>query len=194
VIYGLDMLERAEPAAIAQFLPELLHHHSAAVRRTAFARVERMQLRSATQAVQDAIVIETEPQVRAAALQALAALVKPQSLTELVDGMADLDQQVQRGALVGLLRYGGDTERQLAQSHLLRLAASSNSTERILAAHILAELGTSRFGDQALGLLVDQEAEVRREALKMAAKLRDPQLWPAVIQASKAQGTTRLAV
>jgi AAA family ATP:ADP antiporter len=194
VIYGLDMLERADPAAITQFLPELLHHHSAEVRRTAFARVEHMQLRSAAQAVQDAIGIETEPQVRAAAFQALAALVEPHALAQLVDRMADPDQQIQRGVLVGLLRYGGDKQRQLAQNHLLRLAASCNSTEQILAAQILAELGTSRFGDQALGLLVDQEAEVRREALKMAAKLRDPQLWPAVIQASTTQGTTRLAV
>jgi ATP:ADP antiporter, AAA family len=144
VIYGLDMLERADPAAIAQFLPELLRHPSAEVRRTAFARVEDMQLRSATQAVQDAIVIEAEPQVRAAALQALAALVEPQALTQLIDRMADPDLQIQRGMLVGLMRYGGHKERQLAQSNLLRLAASLNSTERILAAQILAELGMLR--------------------------------------------------
>jgi HEAT repeat protein len=138
------MLERADPAAIAQFLPELLRHPSAEVRRTAFARVEDMQLRSAAQAVQDAIVIEAEPQVRAAALQALAALVEPQALTQLIDRMADPDLQIQRGMLVGLMRYGGHKERQLAQSNLLRLAASLNSTERILAAQILAELGMLR--------------------------------------------------
>jgi ATP:ADP antiporter, AAA family len=194
VIYGLDMLERADPAAIGQFLPELLRHHSAEVRRTAFARVEGLQLRSAAQAVQNAIGIETEPTVRGVGLQALAALVAPHALAQVVDGIADPHPQIQCGALVGLLRYGGDKERQLAQHKLLRLAASYAAAERILAAQILAELGMSCYREQALGLLADQEADVRREALKMAAKLRDPQLWPAVIHAGAAQGTTRLAV
>jgi AAA family ATP:ADP antiporter len=193
VIYGLDMLEQADPGAVAQFLPDLLHHHSAEVRRIAFARVERMRLRNAAQAVQDAIRSETEPTVRAAALQALASFGEPLGLAQLVDGMADPDQQIQRGALVGLLRYGADKQRQIAQSKLLQFATSSISTERVLAAQILAELGTSRFQAQALGLLGDQNTEVRREALKMAAKLRDPQLWPAVLQASAAPGTIRLA-
>src|ERR687886_793492 len=100
VIYGLDMLERADPVAIAQCLPELLRHRSAEVRRTAFARVEQMRLRSAAPAIQDALASETEPEVRAAALQALAALVEPQAMTQFVEGMADRDQQVQRGVLI----------------------------------------------------------------------------------------------
>ncbi|HEX5689992.1 MAG TPA: cyclic nucleotide-binding domain-containing protein [Roseiflexaceae bacterium] len=193
VIYSLDMLERADSAAIAQFLPELLHHHSAEVRRMAFARIEHMRLRSAAQAVHDAIGIETEPTVRAAGLQALAALQEPLALKQLAAGIADSDRQIQRGALVGLFRYGADEQLLLAQNRLLQLATSSAPTERILAAQILAELGTSGFREQAMGLLVDRNTEVRSEALKMAAKLRDPHLWPAVLQASATPGTMRLA-
>ena len=194
VIYGLDMLERADPAAIAQVLPVLLHHHSAAVRRTAFARIEQMQLRSAAPAVQDAIATEPEPEVRAAALQALAALVEPDALTQLVDEIGDPHGSIRRGALVGLLRHGGDKEWQLAHRNVLRLTVSSTSGDRILAAQILAELDPPLFQVQALRLLDDPAIEVRREALKMAATRHDPQFWPAVIRACAAQETMRPAV
>lgn len=194
VIYGLEMLERADPAAIAQMLPQLLRHQSAEVRRAAFERIEQIQLRGAAQAVQDALGSESEPAVRAAALQALAALLEPQALGQLVGQVAAPDPQIRRGALVGLLRYGGEPEQQLAHGHVLQLAASASTDERALAAQILAELGTSRFEAQAQALLADHDTEVRREALKLAARQRDPQLWPAVAQASAAPGTTRLAV
>jgi HEAT repeat protein len=194
VIYGLDMLERADPAAVAQYLPELLDHQSAEVRRTAFARIEALQLRSAAQAVQGASATEAEPTVRAAALQALAALAAPQASAQLLDSIGAADPQIRRGALVGLLRYGDGKERQQAQDCLFRLTRSRATAERILAAQTLAELHASSYHEQALALLADHEAEVRREALKMAARLSDPLLWPAVIQAGAAQGTGRLAV
>jgi HEAT repeat protein len=193
VIYGLDMLERADPAAIAQVLPALFHHSSAEVRCIAFTRVEYMRLQSAAHAVHHALGSETEPAVRAAGLQALAALGEPGALSLLAGQIADSDQQVQRGALVGLFRYGADKERQLAQRKLRQLATSSSPAERILAAQTLAELGTSGISEQALELLGDPNTDVRREALKMAARLRDPHLWPAVLQASGTPGTMRLA-
>lgn len=194
VIYGLDMLERADPAAIAQFLPQLLSHPAAEVRRTAFARVEQLQERSVAHAVRDAMTSEAEPSVQAAALLAFAALEQPGHLTALVERMADSDQQLQCAALIGLLRYGSDHEQQLAQQRLLQLAASGSAAERILAARIIAGLDGVRYRAQALELLGDQDADVRREALKMAALLRDPQLWPMVIRVSATAGTTRLAI
>jgi HEAT repeat protein len=193
-IYGLDMLERADPAAAVQLLPNLLQHQTAEVRRTALARIEQLRLRGASQAVRDSIATESDPQARAAALLALAALAEPDALAELAERAADPDPQIRRGALIGLLRYGGEEQRRLAQRGLAGLAASTVVAERVLAAQLLGELGGSGFGDLALGLLADQDVAVRREALKMAAKIHDPQLWPAVVQASAAPGTVRLAV
>lgn len=193
VIYALDMLEQTDPAAIVLIVPDLLKHTAPEVRRTALERIERLTLRSANTAVRDALASEKTPEVKAIALQALAAIEGPRAFPLLNAALSDSEPYIRRGALVGLLRYGDSEGAVTANEIIHQLVASPVKAERILCAQVLAEVGTAHHLESALALLNDPEASVRRAILNAASKTQDPRLWPAIVQASIMPGTMHIA-
>ncbi len=193
VIYALDMLEQTDPAAISHIMPDLLKHAAPEVRRAVLERIERLALAPVAAAVREAVSAEIVPEVKAAGLQALAAVDGPRAFPPLNAALSEPDPQIRRGALVGLLRYGGSEGALAANEVIDQLVASPVKAERILSAQVLAEVGTARHLESALALLNDPEASVRRAALNAASKTHDPRLWPAIVQAGAAPGTTRIA-
>jgi len=194
VIYSMDTLEQADRALLAQALPELLQHPAPEVRKAALGRIEQGRLGSLGPAVQALLAREDAPEVAAAALQSLAALDLPTQERLLAERLADPDRVIQRGALVGLFRYGSGDQRVRAEDRLQQLVESLLPAERVLAAEVLAEVGDASLWRPALQLLQDPQTTVLRAALKATAVLRDPHLWPAVVQASAVQGARHQAV
>lgn len=193
-IYALDTIERIDPPAVAEALLTLLAHPAPEVRRVALQRIEPLRLGAATDAVRQALASEREPAVQSAALTTLAALTAPHGLEPLVARLNAPEPQARRGALVGLLRYATGAAQQRAEQTLTSLAQSADPSERVAAAQVLAESGVGRFSNLTLALLVDPQLNVRRAALKAAARVRDPNLWPALVNACATPGTTHLAV
>lgn len=190
-LYAMTMLDQADPAALDDALATLLHHPATEVRRAALERIERHQQRSFADPVRSMLATEPDPEVQAAAITSLAALCDPaehQALVAQLTGPGHL----RRGAVIGLLRYANGSSHTQAEQVLYRMAASPSPAERILAAQIIAETWAAPLRDLALDLLADQQAEVRREALKMAARAADPTLWPAVVQAAATPGASRM--
>jgi hypothetical protein len=76
---------------------------------------------------------------------------------------------------------------------LLELTRSPEPAKRQFAAQALGEVGISSFYRPLLKLLQDDDPQVRRTALASAGKLRNPRLWPSVIENLSTQQTRAVA-
>ncbi len=107
VIYALTKLEALDGQAIISELPNLLQHPAPEVRREDFIRVENLKLKSMLNDVQKQLLVETISSVKESALRALGAIADDKF--QLTNALNETDNFVQRGALIGLLKYANDS-------------------------------------------------------------------------------------
>lgn len=182
VIYSLEMLEELGHESLPVFLREALSHSDPEVRQDALQRIERLGLTSLWRSVQFRVKFESSLKVRAAALRTLAALSQAEQLDEIAPYLEESEPELKLGALVGLLRSGGIEGILLAGEKLIRQVDSAQPAERQFAAQVLGEVGIPSFFRPLLKLLRDEDVAVRRAALAAAGKLKNPKLWPVVIE------------
>jgi HEAT repeat protein len=182
VIYALHRLEEAAPEGLAADLASLLNHPVTEVRLEALAKLEKLNIVAAATAVTAVLASETNPAVHGAALRTLAALSEAGAIETLRPYLASDVAEIQRGAIVGLLRYGGIEGILAAGQRLLASVQSPNNSERLLAAKILGEVGNHNFYTPLLPLLTDEDDEVRRVAVMAAARISNMRLWPLIIE------------
>jgi AAA family ATP:ADP antiporter len=183
VIYALNTLEALEHESLATSLQDLLAHPAPEVRQDVLERIGRLDLTSALAAVSQRLTLEPSSTVRGTAVRTLAALGENEVFEVVSAYLEDPDPQLRRGAMVGLLCSGG-IEGVLAAGHkLLQMVASPEPTERALAAQVLGEVGLRSFYQPLVPLLGDDDPQVRRAALLAAGQLKNPRLWPLVLEA-----------
>jgi AAA family ATP:ADP antiporter len=193
-IYALDLLEQSDPGALAPALPGLLGHPSPEVRRVALERIERLGLAGALPAVRQSLTQESISQVRGVAIQVLATLGGAETIEEVLPYLDDPDEELRRGAMVGLLRSAGIEGMLSAGQKLLRMAESPAPAERALAAQVLGEVGIHHYYQPLVNLLRDRDVTVRRAALRAAGQIRHPTLWPWVVQELRSSRTRAAAI
>jgi ATP:ADP antiporter, AAA family len=135
VIYAMNKLEVLDQNSLIAELPKLIRHPAAETRREAFLRVENLKLNSMLNDVQGQLEAEKIPSVKGAALRALGAIGKDWS--HLIRALNEGDRDVQRGALVGLLKYGNEPA---ARQQLEWLFGASSTEDRILAIEVMGEV------------------------------------------------------
>lgn len=184
VIYSLNMLEEIAPETMPQFLQSLLRHPAPKIRQTALQRIERFGVAEATPVVRHLVEHDSSIKVRGTALRTWVALSNPADLNGAHAYLDSFIFQMRLGAMVGLLRKGALTGQPLTKlaKKLTDWANSPDSNERILAAQVVGEVNLAPFNCLLLKLLDDGSMEVREAALSAAKKLRDPEIWAAVIQ------------
>ena len=182
VRYALTVLEELEHESLPRFLRRALSHPEAAVRQDALARIERLGLTSLVRDVRLRLRFEPSIPVRADALRTLAALGQADELEEVAPYLNHADPQLRTGAMVGLLRSGGIEGILLAGEQLIKQVDSPNVADREFAAQVLGEVGISSFYRPLFKLLRDDRPPVRRAALTAAEKLKNPKLWPLVLE------------
>ncbi len=183
VIYALNTLEAMGHESLADCLQDLFAHPTPEVRQDVLERIGRLDLTSALPAVSQRLALEPSPAVRGTAVRTLAALGETETFEAVSAYLEDPDPQIRRGAMVGLLCSGG-IEGVLAAGHkLLQMVASPEAAERALAAQVLGEVGVRSFYQPLVPLLRDDDPQVRRTALLAAGQLKNPKLWPLVLEA-----------
>jgi AAA family ATP:ADP antiporter len=182
VIYYLDVLESSEHGSLEPFLKKLLRHPAPEVRQDVLGRIERLSMTSTLKRVSTRLRLETSPQVRGSVLRTLAALGETEVFEQVLPYLEDSEPQVKMGAMVGLLRSGGIEGVLAAGESLIELTKSPEPVDRRFAAQVLGEVGISSFYRTLLKLLQDDDPQVRRAALTSAGKLKNPKLWPLVIE------------
>ena len=193
VSYFLDVLENAEYPDMGSFLKRLLAHQSPELRLDVLQRAELLGEVSIIKEVSRRLEDESSAQVKGAVLRTLAGLGEADVIEKIVPYLQDPDEQVRMGAVVGLLRSGGIEGILEAGKILLRQIESLEVEERRAAARTLGEVGIANFYRPLLGLLKDDDRGVRREALAAAGKLRNPKLWPLVLENLEASGVRERA-
>lgn len=184
VLYTLDILEQSdENRVVREALPGLLEHRSVKVRLAALERIEQLKLGAALTSVRYLVQTEPDVHVREYALRALTALDGQKALEIAARHMDAPETPVRRGALVGLLRYGGPQAKAQAEDRLMQLVESGTPDNRELAAQILKETGQRHHTPLLLKLLGSTSPKVRLAALSAVQQLNDPQVWPLVVQA-----------
>lgn len=193
VLYTLDLLEQADPAAYAAALPGLLAHSAVDVRQEALRRIEAGRIRSAIPAVRQSFQKDSLPEVRGDALRVLASLGGVDCLDEVTIYVEDNDLPLRRAALVGLLRGGEPEGVRITRQVLQRLAQSPDRMDRMVAAQVIGEVGVQDLAPLLEVLLADNDPHVRRAGLQAAGQLKNDSLWPVVIEGLCAHETGRAA-
>jgi len=191
---ALDALQQAEHPSLASHLLNLLVHPDPAIRADVLRRIEGLHLLSALPSVENLLRNEGEPEVKGAALQALAALNDGEPVEGIIPYLDDPNEAVRRGAAVGLLRYGGIAGVLAAGARLSSLEASPEPGQRIFAAQTIGAVANQGFYQPLLTLLEDSSLEVRLAALQAAGQVRHPRLLDAILPNLTRPGTRSAAV
>ena len=188
VIYSLDLLEELNHPKLKSELIPLLGHASSKVRVSVLERIERLKPAQAREELPEHIQKEELPPNRTAAVQAFSALTA-EDVNLILPYLNSNNSADTFGALVGLLKYGGESGISISREKLEKLASHSSEKNRALAAQAIKKFGSSGYEDVLEKLLDDEETSVRREALLAAGKIKSGALWPKVLDALTHQHT-----
>ncbi len=181
VVYAMSMLESFDTPTARQHWPRLLTNASADVRAYALNRLADDRISLPTDTLMALANDDPAPEVRGAALRAYCALTGAESVDKVEPFLKSDQPEIIRGALDGLLRYGGQPAMRSGGQKLNALLASTNSAERVLAAEVIGDLGAINDYTPLARLLLDADDDVKRAALTAAGKVRNSSMWPLVI-------------
>jgi len=181
-LYLLNLLQETDPITLQKLLPELAQHPAAEVRAEVLRRIETLNLVAARPAVKALLTTETDVSVRALAIRT-AIVIDPDSVIKQASTFLESDETaIQVAAIAGLIRSGNPDVAALAEARLRSLLNSVVSQERVLAAQAVGEIGIQSLYQPLLQFLRDEDMDVRRAAIVAAGQLKDPHLWPSVIE------------
>lgn len=194
VIYALDVLDKLEDPLLNEALKELLKHHDDLVRSEVLSLIEKNRIKDLLPQI--SLIAQREPQedVRAIAVRALSALSEDEAFDVLMKYLKSRYPHIRTNAIIGLLRSGDLTGIITAGNDLMALVKSEIVEDRVQAATILGEVGNRDFYRLLVDLLQDESVLVRNAALISAGKLKNPKLWPLVINCLTQHETRSTAV
>lgn len=181
VLIALEQLSGDQSEEFARALAALAAHSDRAVRAAALAQLRDRPATEASLAPVQAALGDAEPDVRAAAASAWAALARDDAVDALVPLLADPAGAVRVAALAGLLGHGGVEGGIEGGAQLARLLGSSREADREDAARALGRLGPAAYRPLRR-LLDDPDSAVRRAALRAAPGVADPRLVPVLVE------------
>lgn len=119
---------------------------------------------------------DASAEVRAAAVQTLAAIERERSIQRADHLLADPDVRVRAAAVAGFVRYAGLDGVLASADRLKSMLGSQEPAEREHAAWILGEVGVQTFYQPLVPLFDDANEKVRLAAIDAAGRLRTPEL------------------
>jgi len=184
VLYAIGLLDALEKGHLVT--PLLLRHASAKVRARALRALEsaRRDIGEHWLAGVEPMLHDENPDVRVAAVRALAAIRRAQAADVMRPYLHDRDPRVSATAAMALAESERAADRQDAASVLTRLAAdSSRAAARREAGAALGAIGDPGLGHLLVPLMYDSEVEVAEEAIRSVQRsgTRDPLFLPVLI-------------
>lgn len=184
IIYSLDLLEEMNPPNLKSELINLLGHPSSNVRISVLEKIERLKPSEAKTELSQRIPKEDLPQTRSAAVQAFSAL-NADDVNLMLPYLNSENSADTFGAIVGLLKYGGEQGITISREKLEKLAGHNLAKNRLVAAQALKKFGSTGFEDVLEKFLDDEDATVKKEALIASSKIQNENLYEKVLLAVK---------
>jgi len=194
VLYAIDLLSRNPNTERAQLLGELLSHPVPEVRQETYSRIQQTKPLTLIQQIRSKIQTEPLPHIKKLAIQAYCLLGEETVVDEVSNLIDSDDDEVQAGALVGLIRYGGINGIIVAGQRLMEYINSPDPKYRAFGALVIGEVGIHNFYHPLLKLLDDSVVDVRREALKASGKIKHPSLIEPMVDALQAGQVFQVAM
>jgi AAA family ATP:ADP antiporter len=173
VLYAIGLLESLDKRHLVT--PLLLHHESERVRVRALLALEaaRPELRERWAPAVESLLADGSVEVRAAAVQALAAIRGERSAELMRAHLGDRDPRVATIAALTLAGSSREEDVAAAESAFQRLAGDTReaaSEGRLQVAAALGRLCDRRFRALLIPLMFDPDLNVAREAVRSAAQ------------------------
>jgi HEAT repeat protein len=178
VLYALKLMTKTDNKFLFTALSSLLHHPVPAIRMEVLKKVEEFKLTSFEQSVRVRIEEEALSSIKDQAIRTYCALGEATVVDEVSKHMDSSDNLIKKGAIVGLIQYGGINGLKLAGDKIMLLTASENASERELAAQIIGQVNIGNFYHPLLTLLKDEEEKVKIAAIEASGKIKNPRLYP----------------
>jgi hypothetical protein len=194
VLYAIDLLCKSDEAGSAPMLGELLSHPVPEVRQEVYSRIELIKPLSLKQLVRDKIRDEPLPHIRKLAIRSYCFLGEESAVEEVSALIDSEDEEIQAGAMIGLIRYGGINGIILAGQKLMEHINSSDPKHRAFGAAVIGAVGIQNFYHPLLKLLNDEVVEVRKEALKASGRVRHRSLIEPMVHALEAPQIFQVAM
>lgn len=194
VLYAVDLLCRNNDAESANVLSNLLSHPVPEVRQEVYSRIESIKPSSLRHQIRDKISDEPLPHIRKLAIKCYCLLGEESVVDEVSNYIDSDDDDVQAGALIGLIRYGGINGIIVAGQRLMEYTNSPDPKYRAFGALVIGDVGIHNFYHPLLKLLNDEEIDVRREALRASGKVRHPSLIEPMVDALHAPQIFQVAM
>ena len=169
---ALDPPNGSIPSGI---LKSALHDSDPTVRREALEATRLLQNSEALPLLREA-ARDPDWLTRAAAARLLGTRADPQALPDLFSLLTDRDSYVRRFARRSLLELAGQAK---PEAYVPALSAQDRTTQ-VVAALALARLNDGRGLEILLAEIVNPMGIERVEAVKSAARIRDPKVLPAI--------------
>jgi ATP:ADP antiporter, AAA family len=181
-LYALDILCKDNFEKVTELLGTMLSHPVPEVRREVYRRIELMDIVSLQAQVKKCITTESVPELKKLAIHAYCALGEDAVVDEISPYLDAEQDEIQTGALVGLIRFGGINGIIIAGQRLVEYVNSEDPDKRVFAASVIGEVGIHNFYHPLLKLLGDENSEVVMEALKAAGKIKHPRLYSSILK------------
>jgi CRP-like cAMP-binding protein/HEAT repeat protein len=182
VLYAVKLLTKADNKYLFKALATLLHHPVSQIRLEVLKKIEEFKLGSFERLVRERIEAEALPTIKDQAIRTYCALGEESVVDEVSRYLSSDNYQIRKGAIIGLIRYGGIHGVKLAGEEIMVLAASENASERELAAEIIGQVNIQNFYHPLLNLLKDENEGVRMAAIESSGKIKNPKLLPYLFQ------------
>ncbi|MCC6552626.1 MAG: HEAT repeat domain-containing protein [Polyangiaceae bacterium] len=185
VLFAITELRKHDAPLVRDELTALARHRSARVRALAVRLAAELDHPDGA-ALARAAIADRSPDVRAAAVESLAAILREDAHDELLalvtrDGGGD--DALRAAAIAALVRHCGLDGMLDGAPRLRALLESPSPTDRVAAAHVLGRVGAASLQRALARLLADPDPGVRRAAVRAAASCADARLLPRLADA-----------
>jgi ATP:ADP antiporter, AAA family len=194
ILYALDVLCKEKNVFHSEILSSLITHPLPEVRREVYTRIEQLHLIDLQPVVRLQISEEPLPEIRKLAIHAYCALGESAVVNEIIPMLDNEDKEIQTGALVGLICFGGINGIIIAGQRLMEYVNSPDPANRAFSAQVIGEIGIRNFYHPLLVLLRDEQLEVEKEAIKAAGKIKHPKLFPPLLKAVSSPNVFEVAM
>jgi ATP/ADP translocase/HEAT repeat protein/CRP-like cAMP-binding protein len=174
VVYAIDLLESLDKKHLVS--PLLLNHRSPLVRRRTLLVAANTAVEGAVQwaAGAERALNDPDPDVRQAAVRAVAAIRSEHAAELMRPYLVDADPRLAVTAAVALVTAGTEDDRVAADATLRNLASDTREQARdarLEVARALGQLPDPRFHPVLVPLMFDADVDVAREAIHSAGTI-----------------------
>ncbi|MFT7003077.1 MAG: AAA family ATP:ADP antiporter [Sulfurimonas sp.] len=181
VIYCLDALVKIKHKDIDAIFKTLLSHNSVKVRLSVLQYLDKLEKDNLCNDLSLAIEIEQNPEVLSRSLKLYSKLDALDAIEKLSQYIHNDNHQIQEGAIVGLIQFGGIDGILIGGEVLNKLLASKIKTEKMLALNILSNMNVASFYKQLKELLHYDDYEIKSITITIVGNLKIKKLIPDIL-------------